>query len=250
VIEPLELEWLGGAAEHRFRRRRPEVEDLPWHELRAGDLPSDAVERARIGWTRNVIGEYAGAACFGAVSQALLAARAPVDLCAMAADFVVDELAHVELAARVAMAFGGAAPAAIDLEALVPPLDPALTARQRANELVVRVSCVSESFNVPSLAARRKPAQNPLLRAAHDLLLRDEAHHARFGWLYLDWTADALEDAERARLAAAADHQMEVVLLAAATGGEAARVEAARMLAAHVVAPLAERGIHAREPRA
>jgi hypothetical protein len=113
---------------------------------------------------------------------------------------------------------------------------------------VVRVSCVSESFNVPSLAARRKPAQNPLLRAAHDLLLRDEAHHARFGWLYLDWAADALDDAERARLAGAADDQMRVV--AVAHGGEDERGEVARLLAAHVVAPLRRRGIDAREPRA
>jgi hypothetical protein len=236
VREPLELEWLGGAAQRRFRRRRPEIDDLPWGELARRDRDPAVVDRARIAWTRNVIGEYAGAACFAATSQALLAARAPIDLVAMASDFVVDELAHVELAARIAMGLGGAAPVEVDLAALVPALDPGLTPRQRASELVVRVSCVTETYNVASLFVGRAPARNPLLRAAHDLLLRDEAQHARMGWLYLDWIGDALDAPERARLAAAADDQMATIL--AAAPDEHGRREARRLLDAHVVARL------------
>jgi hypothetical protein len=236
VREPLELEWLGGAAERRFRRRRPEIDDLPWGELARGDRDPAVVERARVAWTRNVIGEYAGAACFAATSQALLAARAPIDLVAMASDFVVDELSHVELAARIAMGLGGAAPVDVDLAALAPAPDPGLTPRQRASELVVRVSCVTETYNVASLGAARAPARNPLLRAAYDLLLRDEAQHARLGWLYLDWIGDELDDAERARLAAAADDQMATVV--AAAPDEDGRREARRLLDAHVVARL------------
>ena len=244
MIQPLELEWLGGAAERCFRRRRPDIDDLPWHELRPADHAPEIVDRARIAWTRNVVSEYAGATGFAAISAALLATRAPVDLCAMAADFVVDELAHVELASRVAMALGGAAPAAVDLGALVPPPDPALpppTPQLRAAELAVRVSCVSESFSVSALAATRTASPNPLLRAAHALILRDEARHARFGWLYLDWAGDTLTDDDRARLRAAAAHQMSMVAVSAF--GEAGRHEARQRLDEHVVPRLARYGL-------
>lgn len=244
MIQPLELEWLGGAAERCFRRRRPDIDDLPWHELRPADHAPEIVDRARIAWTRNVVSEYAGATGFAAISAALLATRAPVDLCAMAADFVVDELAHVELASRVAMALGGAAPAAVDLGALVPPSDPSLptpSPRLRAAELAVRVSCVSESFSVSALVAMRKASPNPLIRAAHALILRDEARHARFGWLYLDWAGETLDDADRARLRAAAAHQMSLV--EASFLGEAGRAEARQRLDEDVVPRLARYGL-------
>jgi hypothetical protein len=241
VEAELELEWFGGLPERRFRKRRPDIEDLPWSTLRPTDHAPETVDRARIAWTRNVLGEYTGAAQFAAISGALLAARAPLDLIAMAGDALIDELSHVELAARIAMGLGGAVPTRVDLAALAPRADPASTARQRASELAVRLSCVTESYNLRSLIETSADIRHPLLRAANDLLVRDEAQHAQLGWLYLDWIGDALDDAERARLAAAAEDQMSVLL--AAAGDETARGAARRRLADHVVAPLARHGI-------
>src|SRR6185295_5529647 len=107
----------------------------------------------------------------------------------------------------------------------------------------VRVACVSESYSVATLAAARDAARNPLLRAAHELVLRDETHHARFGWLFLDWLGDELDDAERARLAVAAGTQIDLIVASGAAGGQAGQREARRRLDQHVLPALARHGL-------
>lgn len=136
--------------------------------------------------------------------SALLAARAPIDLIGMASDFVADELLHVELTSRIAMELGGGAPLEVDFDALGIAPDPALTAVQRASEIVVRACCVGEAFSLPMLALTHASAAHPLTKAVLHRIVQDEAPHGRFGWLYLDWIADELDADERARLGAIA----------------------------------------------
>jgi hypothetical protein len=123
---------------------------------------------------------------------------------------VADEILHIELTSRIAMELGGGAPYTIDYDRLVDEPDPSLSALQRANELVVRVCCVGESFSVPMLAGCMKSAQHPLTRAVLRRIVKDEAPHGRLGWLYLDWVNDQLDDAERARLVRVALDQVRV----------------------------------------
>lgn len=73
----------------------------------------------------------------------------------MASDFVADEVLHVELTSRIAMELGGGAPYVVDFEDLRRRPAPELTARQRANELIVHVCCVGEAFSLPMLASER-----------------------------------------------------------------------------------------------
>jgi len=202
--EPFELQWLGGFSEQYMRRVRPGIDEFPWGTLRLDDYPPLLVDRARVSWTEAAFNEYCTAAAMADMIAALLAAKAPIDLVCMAADFVTDEMLHVELTARIAMELGGGAPYEIDFSALSPQPDPRLTPLQQANELVVRVCCVGEAFSVPMLGGCRKSATHPLTHAVLDKIVRDEAPHGRFGWLYLDWIAEDLDDAERERLAAIA----------------------------------------------
>lgn len=201
MIEPFELSWLGGATARHFRKVRPGVEDMPWGTLRPSDFPPALVDRARISWTEAAYNEYCTAAAFADLLKALLEARAPVDLIGMASDFVADEIHHVELTARLAMELGGGAPYRVDFEHLSQLPSPALGARQRANELVVRICSVGEAFSVPMLAGCLKSATHPLVRQVLERIVQDEAPHGRFGVHYLEWAADDLDDAERARLA-------------------------------------------------
>ena len=195
----LELDWQGGVAEARLRKRRPGVDDLPWGTLE-GALPDDAAARARLSWTDGAFTEYASAAAFAALSTALLEAGAPIDLVAMAADFVVDEMLHVELSARVCAELGGAAPYHVDLEKVSPLLPAGLPAIERAAELAIAISCVGESLSVPVLAGSMRAADHPLTRAVLRRLVQDEPAHARIGWLVLDWAGARVD---KARLAAA-----------------------------------------------
>jgi hypothetical protein len=203
-VKLFELDWMGGAAAAHVRRRRPGIDDLPWGTLDAAAYPEALVDRARLSWTEGAFSEYCTAAAFAELVRALLAVAAPIDLVGMAADFVADELLHVELNARMAAELGGGAPYLVELDKLAPVTDPLLTPLQRASELAVRISCVGEAFSAPLLIATTRAAAHPLTRAVLARIARDEPPHARIGLLYLAWAGDRLDDAERQRLAAVA----------------------------------------------
>lgn len=199
--EPFDLEWLGGVTERHFRKVRPGIDEMPWGTLDPKRYPAALVDRARISWTEAAYNEYCTAAAFAALLEALLQAKAPIDLVGMASDFVADEVLHVELTSRVAMELGGGAPYEIDFEHLRRVPAEGLSAFQRASELVVHVCCVGEAFSLPMLASAYSSATHPLTRAVLQRIVADEAPHGRLGWAYLEWAEDRLDEAERARLA-------------------------------------------------
>ncbi len=204
-----ELEWRGGATAARLHARRPGGEELPWGTLDLSRYPAaHAIEARRI-WSNGVFTEYASAAAFSAMTGAFLECGAPVDLVAMAADIVVDEMFHVELSARLTMELGGGTPIEFDL-ANVSPARTATRPLLRAAELAVVTSCVSESLSVPAMARSRTLADDPLIHGVLARLLADEGPHARLGFWFLDWAAPSLDDAERAHLAALAVETIEV----------------------------------------
>ncbi|MBX3233413.1 MAG: ferritin-like domain-containing protein [Labilithrix sp.] len=199
--EPFDLEWLGGVAEHHFRKVRPGVEEMPWGTLDPSRYPAALVDRSRISWTEAAYNEYCTASAFADLIGAMLEAKAPIDLVGMASDFIADEILHVELTSRIAMELGGGAPYTIDFTNLHARPDPALSPLQRANQLVVHVCCVAEAFSLPMLASAFGSATHPLTKAVLERIVKDEAPHGRLGFLWLAWAEDRLDDAERARLA-------------------------------------------------
>jgi hypothetical protein len=197
--EQLALEWLGGPCERRLRRARPGFDDLPWESFDREALSGDALEEARAVWTNGVFTEYASAAAFSAMNIAFLECQAPVDLCAAAADFAVDELVHVALVSRLVMSLGGAAPYLADLSRLAPRAgakEPLL----RAAELAIKVSCVGEALSLPALTASHRGANEPLARAVLDRLRHDEGPHAAIGLWFLAWAEPRLTAAARVHL--------------------------------------------------
>jgi hypothetical protein len=205
---PFELEWMGGVAEHHFRRARPGTDDLPWGTLEAKKYPPNAVRAAQRFWTEIAMNEYRAVASFAEVVRALVEARAPLDLVGMTGDFLADEARHVELASRLAMELGGAMPFAFDPDDFALRANRALSALQRANELVLRVGCVAEVFAGGTGAGNLRVAAHPLTRAVLETILADEARHRRFGSLYFEWAVDRLDDAERARLSRVLHHAL------------------------------------------
>jgi hypothetical protein len=199
VKVPFEIEWMGGAAEHHFRKARPTTEELPWGTVVPAEYSPSAVEYARGAWTEVAINEYRAVASFCEVLRALVDIKAPLDLIGMTSDFLADECSHVELASRMAMELGGAAPRVVDLEAFA--MRPTgLTPLQRANELVLRVSCVSEAFSGGTASVSLEATSHPLPRAVYETILRDEAHHRRLGGLYFEWALSRIDENELRRL--------------------------------------------------
>ena len=229
---PFELEWTGAFPARCVRRRRPSTDDLPWGTLDLARYSPALLLQARRAWTEGVVSEYATALGLGRLASALLEARAPIDLTGMISDFILDEMVHVELNARMAMELGGAAPVAIDTADLGAGArnddgdgdgdgdgddagdddggsgdDPV----ERAALLALRICCVGEAFSLPMLAAMARAARHPLAHALLGRIAREEAPHARGGADVVAWALPRLGDAARRRLAAAAVDEIAVL---------------------------------------
>lgn len=201
MLELFELSLLGGAVERRYRRLRPEVEQLPWDTLDPSKYSQDVLKVARTTWTEATFQEHRTAAACAATLKALIAARAPVDLIAMATRFPLDEMVHVELCARLATGLGGGAPLEHDPLQLIVEPDRTLPALLQAAELVVRNFCVGEALSIPVLRGSWHAAGHPLIKAVLGRIVKDEAAHGQFGWFFLDWAGDKLSAADREHLA-------------------------------------------------
>ncbi|MBS1149160.1 MAG: hypothetical protein H6Q89_858 [Myxococcaceae bacterium] len=199
--ELFELSMLGGAVERRYRRLRPEVDRLPWGTLDVTKYSAAVLNVARTTWTEAAFQEHRTAAACAATLKALIAARAPLDLIAMATRFPLDEMVHVEMCARLAMELGGGAPLEHDPLDLIREPDPKLPALLQAAELVVRNFCVGEALSIPMLRGSWHAAGHPLIKAVLGRIVKDEAAHGQFGWFFLEWAGELLTDADRTHLA-------------------------------------------------
>jgi len=199
--ELFELEWMGEAAEHHFRKARPGITDLPWGTLATADYDPDVLLAARATWTRSSLTEYRAIAGFSEVLRAMTEAKVPLDIIGMASSFVADEVVHVELASRMAMELGGGTELRTDLDYLFQHADPKLTAFERANEMVLRVSSVAEAYSGKMAVKAYDATTHPLTRAVLERINADESLHYRLGGLYFEWAAERMSDEERTRLA-------------------------------------------------
>ena len=211
TAETFELFMLGGATEKRYRKMRPEIAHLPWGTLDPRAVPDDLVLAARKSWTLAAYQEHrTGAACAETV-QAMIVARAPVDLVAVATRFPLDEMVHVEMCARLAEELGGGTHVEFDPLELIPspPWDePPLL---RAADCVVRYFCVGEALSIPLLHGAWQATKLPLVRAVLGRIVRDEAAHGIFGWTFLDWIGDELTKDDRAHLAVVAGQMIDAL---------------------------------------
>lgn len=207
-----ELEMLGGAVEKRYRKMRPEVNDLPWGTLDLSDVPEHEKIQARRAWTSAAYQEFRTGAGVTEALRLLFEAQAPLDLMALGARFPLDEVVHVEMCARMAMEAGGGT------EILYPPQGMILGATfngsplLRAAELMVRFFCVGESLSIPLLRGTWKAARHPLPRAVLGRIVKDEAAHGTFGYTFLDWAEDKLTREDRVLLGQAADRAIDAVV--------------------------------------
>src|ERR1700690_351394 len=196
---------LGGVFERRYRRMRPEVCDLPWGTLDLRGVSPSARLAARRAWTGAAYQEHrTGVACAAAL-RALMEARAPLDLIALATRFPLDEMVHVELCARMAMECGGGTEIIHDPDNMVADADPDSSPTMRAAQLVVRTFCVGEALSIPLLRGTWHAARHPLTREVLGRIVRDEAAHGTFGFTFLDWVAPRLAVDDRAVLGRTAD---------------------------------------------
>ena len=200
-----ELELLGGPTERRYRKLRPDVERMPWGTLDLQGVSTAEKTAARLAWTQAAYQEYRTAVGVTAALRALLEAQAPLDLIALGARFPMDEIAHVEMCARMAMEAGGGTEIQFAPDQMVMNATSDASPLLRAAELVVRFFCVGEALSIPLLRGTWKAARHPLPKAVLGRIVKDEAAHGTFGFLFLDWADPQLKKKDRAFLGAQAD---------------------------------------------
>lgn len=211
LVERFELELYGEGVERRYRKMRPEVEAMPWGTLRPDEYPEAVVLAARRTWTGAAFQEYrTGIAC-AATLRALLEARAPLDLIAMATRFPLDELVHVELCSRLAMELGGGTEILHDPNHITHDPPPDLHPLLRAADLVVYNFCVGEALSIPILRGSWHAVKHPLIKAVLGRIVRDEAAHGAFGWAFLDWAVPLLEKKDLEYLGRVAEASIKTV---------------------------------------
>jgi hypothetical protein len=237
-----ETEWLGGAAEKLFAQHRGDrIEEIQWSGVDTAGLTEIERDRLRTVWTQSAHQEWCAAGAFTTLLQHLLLARAPVDLIGMAGRFVADEMVHVELASRMAMAYGGGVPLEVDDRAVLPIIDPGTPLMQVA-ALAIRVSCVGESFSLPIIAREFSGARDPIAKAVLGRIAADEAAHAKVGWLVLDWAEDHLSDDDLQKLGMIAEDAV-MALHPALIGSEEQLTYYEWILQHRIAKPLARRGV-------
>lgn len=245
-----ETEWLGGTAERLFAQHRGDrLDEIRWADLDTKHLADDELDRLRTVWTQSAHQEWCAAGAFTALLQHLLLARAPVDLIGMAGRFVADEMVHVELASRMAMAYGGGVALEVDTAAICPPVDEVSPLLQ-ACALAVRVSCVGESFSLPVIAREFSCATDPVARAVLGRIAHDEAPHAKVGWLVLDWALPRLDEAALAYLSTVAEDAVDALSPALAAAGADLQPFYSEILERRIAGPLGARGVRVARERA
>jgi hypothetical protein len=127
----------------------------------------------------------------------------------MASDFLADEVLHTELAARVAMELGGAAPITVDMDRFALRADLRLPPKKRANEVLLRVCCIGEAFALGVGTPALKLPTLPMIEAVTEIIMADESRHKRLGALYLEWASEDWDDDERRRLSGVLEDTMK-----------------------------------------
>ena len=205
MLEIFELEMLGGKTEERYRQMRPEVNEMPWGTLSTEGLPPEAIAAAQKAWTGAAFQEFrTGAAC-AATLQAMIEARAPLDLIALASRFPLDEMVHVELCSRIAAELGGGIELQYDPEKMIGDVGAGSPPILKAAHLVVAFFCVGEALSIPLLHGTWQASTHPLIQAVLRRIVMDEADHGTFGWSFMDWANPHLTDDDRVALGQTAD---------------------------------------------
>jgi hypothetical protein len=81
--------------------------------------------------------------------------------------------------------------------------------QEQFDDFMIEVPVIGETLACALLAACADRARDPTLKALYGNIVRDEVHHARFGWYYLMWRSPTWTRAERQRCA---DRMGEIVV--------------------------------------
>lgn len=207
---------LAATSERLARIHRQQIERDRWPDFAAFD-PShydlDLRREAARQWAARARAEHGSIHQFSAVTHALCEARVGLELLGALSRLLTDEVRHVDLCARMALACDPDGPrdAPTNFHWPVPgaPWPPSPGPRDRGELLAWAASailiacCLGETLSRPMLEGLLIVTTDPVALDVSRQILRDEHLHAAFGWDALALLLPALDERGRAHLHAA-----------------------------------------------
>jgi hypothetical protein len=185
---------MAGHPTHRFTA-------IPWGTFDPKRYPDAAVALAFDAQKMLAIGEYVAVDLFARVASATALHGAPLDLVAAAARIPSDEIRHADITLRMAQLLAGRELTIDVADRFVARKWPHDMSLEDLDHFVVEIPAVGETLACALLQACAERAVDPTVKALFQNIVRDEVHHARFGWYYLTWRVKEWSDAERQRVA-------------------------------------------------
>jgi hypothetical protein len=205
------------------RLHRGQIERDGWPDFEAfdrADYPAALRREAALQWAGRARAEHGSVHQFSALTHALCEARVGHELLGALARLLTDEVRHVDLCARMALACdpeaGAREPALLRFPIPkapwphAPRVDrsasgEAARAQQQAllgwcAHAILVACCLGETLSRPMLEAIDVVATEPVARAVARQILRDEHLHAAFGWDALALLWPILDGAQRGAL--------------------------------------------------
>ena len=182
-------------------RARRKLTPIPWDAFDRRRWPDAALRLALDAQQKLAMGEYLAVDLFARVASAVALHGAPIDLVAAAAAIPGDEIRHADFTLRMSSLIAGK-------DVVVPVKKELLATRysmrmtqEELDDFVIEVPAIGETLACALLKACADRATDPTVKALYANIVRDEVHHARFGWYYLTWRAPQWTQAERQHVA-------------------------------------------------
>jgi len=182
-------------------RPRHAIAPIPWEAFDRRRWPDAALGLALNAQQMLAMGEYLAVDLFARVASAIALHGAPLDLVAAAAAIPSDEARHADITLRMAACMAGKDVTVPVKKELLETRYSHRMSQEELDDFVVEVPTIGETLACALLKACADRATDPTVKALYANIVRDEVHHARFGWYYLAWRAPRWTQAERQRVA-------------------------------------------------
>jgi len=181
---------------------RRKVTPIPWQTFDRSRWPDAALRLALDAQQKLAMGEYLAVDLFARVASAVALHGAPIDLVAAAAAIPGDEVRHADFTLRMsALIAGKDVVVPVKKELLQSRYSTSRMTQEELDHFMIEVPAIGETLACALLKACADRATDPTVKALYANIVRDEVHHARFGWYYLAWRAPQWTQAERQRVA-------------------------------------------------
>jgi 1,2-phenylacetyl-CoA epoxidase catalytic subunit len=183
-------------------RGRRKHTPIAWNAFDRARWPGAALRLALDAQQKLAMGEYLAVDLFARVASAVAIHGAPIDLVAAAAAIPSDEIRHADFTLRMAALMAGKnVVVPVKKELLASRYSTSRMTQEELDDLMIEVPAIGETLACALLKACADGATDPTVKALYANIVRDEVHHARFGWYYLAWRAPQWTQAERQRVA-------------------------------------------------